>query len=305
MITLKVTITTTSFGKYDNSVLKLCEDKGLSIVLNPYSRKILPDELVELAKDTIGLIAGTETISEEVLLRLPRLKVISRCGAGMDNIDIKAAKKLNIALFNTPDAPTGAVAELTVCLIMSLIRKVFQMDREIRKGQWNKKMGNLLNGKDIGIIGFGRIGSRVAELLKPFGCNIAFYDPFVEATGVTKLYMEDLLRWADVVSIHVSGQDKIIGEKELHMMKKGAWLVNVSRGGVIDEEALYISLKTQYLAGAALDVFEHEPYIGPLKDLDNVILTPHIGSYAREARAEMERQAVENLIKGFERASLL
>lgn len=302
---MKVTITTTSFGKYDNSVLKLCEDKGLSIVLNPYSRKILPDELVELAKDTIGLIAGTETISEEVLLRLPRLKVISRCGAGMGNIDIKAAKKLNIALFNTPDAPTGAVAELTVCLIMSLIRKVFQMDREIRKGQWNKKMGSLLNGKDIGIIGFGRIGSRVAELLKPFGCNIAFYDPFVEASGVTKLSMEDLLRWADVVSIHVSGQDKIIGEKELHMMKKGAWLVNVSRGGVIDEEALYISLKTQYLAGAALDVFEHEPYIGPLKDLDNVILTPHIGSYAREARAEMERQAVENLIKGFERAGLL
>lgn len=302
---LKVAITTTSFGKYDNSVLKLCEDKGLSIVLNPYSRKVLPDELVELAKDTVGLIAGTETISEEVLLRLPRLKVISRCGAGMSNIDIKAAKKLNIALFNTPDAPTSAVAELTICLIMSLLRKVSQMDREIRKGQWNKKMGNLLNGKDIGIIGFGRIGSRVAELLKSFGCNIAFYDPFVEATRVTKLPIEDLLRWADVVSIHVSGQGKIIGEKELHMMKKGAWLVNVSRGGVIDEEALYISLKTQYLAGAALDVFEHEPYIGPLKDLDNVILTPHIGSYAKEARVEMEKQAVENLIKGFEKGGLL
>ncbi len=303
---LKIAITTTTFGEYDDSSLKLCEDQGLQVILNPYQRKIVPDELVELTKDSVGLIAGTETISEEVLLKLPQLKVISRCGTGMNNVDIEAARKLKIEVFNTPDAPTIAVAELTLCMIISLLRKVSEMDRDIREGRWKKKMGNLLYGKNIGIIGFGRIGSKVAELLEPFGCKTAFYDPFVDTpSNSKKLSLEDLLGWADIVSIHVSVQDRIIGEKELRMMKKGSWLVNVSRGGVVDEKALCNVLKEQYLSGAALDVFECEPYRGEFTGFHNVILTPHIGSYAKEARIEMERQAVENLITGLKKVGLL
>ena len=163
-------------------------------------------------------------------------------------------------------------------------------------------MGSILSDKKVGIIGFGRIGRKVAELLSSFGCEIAYVDPYVEdgIMGLSRLPMSKLLRWADIISVHVSGEDRLIGKDEIRMMKKEGLLINVSRGGVIDEDALYQALKEGYLSGAALDVFEQEPYKGPLKELDNTILTPHIGSYAKEARIKMEIQAVENLLKGLE-----
>lgn len=304
---MKIAVTTTSFGKYDSIPLQLCEDEGFSVSLNPYGRKVTSDELIELAKDAVGIIAGTENISENVLLKLPWLKVISRCGVGLDSVDIGSAKKLGIEVLNTPDAPTLAVAELTICLIMNLLRKPAQMNKEICEGIWKKRMGLLLCGKNVGIIGFGRIGRKVADLLYPFCCRVAFYDPFVESseTGIEKLPLDDLLLSADIVTMHVSVNDRIIGNKELRMMRKGSFLVNVSRGGVIDEQALYNCLKEAHLSGAALDVFESEPYKGKLRELDNVMLTPHIGSYAREARIEMEKQAVKNLIKGLKKAGTL
>lgn len=296
----KIAITTTSFGVYDNGPLKLCKENGFDVVLNPYGRKVKSEELINLAKNALGLIAGTELIKEEVLLELTSLKAISRCGAGLDNIELDAAKRLGIKIFNTPDAPTIAVAELTIGLILDLLRKVSQMDRDMRNNQWQKRMGNLLQGKKVGIKGFGRIGKKVAELLGPFGCEIAYADPYVEnrLLGLNRLSFDELLDWADIITIHVSVSEKLIGEKEFESMKKGAFIVNTSRGGVIDELALYKYLANDYLSGAALDVFEEEPYIGPLKELDNIILTPHIGSYAKEARIEMERQAVENLLRG-------
>ena len=296
----KIAITTTSFGKHDDSPLKLCKEKGYEIILNPYGRKITSDEFGELAKDAIGVIAGTESINEAVASKLSSLKVISRCGAGIDNIEMPAMKKLRIKVFNTPDAPTLAVAELTVGLILGLLRKVVLMDSALRKGRWNKLMGNLLYGKRVGIVGFGRIGQKVAELLKGFGCKIAYSDPDVEGciSGADKLPFEELLAWADVISLHTGGKDNLLGEKEFKLLKKEAYVVNTSRGTAIDEEIAYEYLKERKIAGMALDVFSQEPYAGPLKGLDNVILTPHIGSYAKEARVNMEMQAVENLLKG-------
>ena len=296
----KIAITTTTFGKYDYSPIELCNKMGYEVVFNPYGRKVAQEELIGLARESIGLIAGTESINEEVLLGLPVLKVISRCGTGLDNIDIDAVGRLGIRVFNTPDAPTLAVAELTVGLILNLLRKVFQMGAELKMGQWKKRMGNLLFEKKIGIKGFGRIGRKVAELLKPFGCEIAYADPFVEdgLMGLQRMSLKDMLCWADIVTIHVGVHEKLMGEKEFQCMKKGALLINTSRGGVVDESALYEYLKNGNLSGAALDVFEEEPYSGALKELDNVILTPHIGSYAKEERVEMERLAVENLLKG-------
>jgi D-3-phosphoglycerate dehydrogenase len=238
------------------------------------------------------------------LEKLPLLKVISRCGVGMDNVDLEAAAQLNIKVFNTPFGPTLAVAELTVGLILDLLRKVTMMDREMRAGVWEKRMGKLLSGKRVGIIGFGRIGQKTGKLLRAFGCEIGCYDNLrirgLEDLGIKRLEMDELLRESDIVTVHVSGkyEKPLLGVKEIGMMKKGAWLVNVARGGVVDEEVLFDALKDGRLAGAALDVFEKEPYDGPLKELDNVILTPHIGSYAKEARIEMEIQAAKNLIKG-------
>jgi len=304
---MKIVITTTSFAKFDNSPLQLLNNAGYDVVLNPYGRTLTGDEVVELAKDAAGLIAGTESLDRFVLENLSSVRIISRCGAGMDNIDLVAAAELNIKLDNTPFGPTLAVAELTVGLILDLLRKTTLMDREMRTGIWKKHMGNLLRGKRVGIIGFGRIGQTTGELLRAFGCEIGYYDSItiegLKDLKIERMEMDELLRKSDIVTIHVSGKygKPLLGAKEIEMMKKGTWLVNVARGGVVDEEALFNALKNGRLAGAALDVFEKEPYNGPLKNLENIILTPHIGSYAKEARVEMEMQAARNLIEGLRR----
>jgi len=163
-----------------------------------------------------------------------------------------------------------------------------RMDKEMRAGIWKKRMGNLLKGKDVGIIGLGRIGKKTAKLLTPFGCVLSYYDMFLfqefKDLKIKKLELDELLQKSDIITIHVSGKydQPLLGTRELEMIKKGSWIVNVARGGVVDEKALFDALLDGRLAGAALDVFEEEPYDGPLKQLDNVILTPHIGSYARE-----------------------
>lgn len=174
------------------------------------------------------------------------------------------------------------------------------MDAAIKEERWEKITGNLIYRKRVGIIGFGRIGRKVAELLKAFGCEIVYSDPFVEdkVLGFTQLSLGELLRGADIVSLHLSGKERILGENELGLMKKSAFLVNISRGGIVDESALFKYLKDSRLAGAAVDVFQQEPYCGELLSLENIILTPHIGSYTQETRAEMENKAVENLLKG-------
>ena len=296
----EIAITTTTFGEYDKEPLNLLDMNGFHVKLNPYKRRLKKDEVIELCKDAIGIIAGTETLDVDIMETLTILKVISRCGTGIDNVALVDADRIGIKVYNTPDAPTSAVAELAVGFMINLLRKVSQMDKELKMGQWQKRMGNLLCEKKIGIKGFGRIGRKVAELLKPFGCEIAYADPFVEdgLMGLQRMSLKDMLCWADIVTIHVGVHEKLMGEKEFQCMKKGALLINTSRGGVVDESALYEYLKNGNLSGAALDVFEEEPYFGALKELDNVILTPHIGSYAKEARVEMERLAVENLLKG-------
>jgi D-3-phosphoglycerate dehydrogenase len=298
----KIAITTTSFGKDDPSPLTLCREKGLEVVLNPYGRKLKTEELKELARGATGLIAGTEAITEDALLALRDLKVISRCGTGLDNVDLKAAERLGIKVFNTPDAPTQAVAELAVGLMLNLLRKVGRMDRAVRAGQWEKLMGNLLSEKTVGIIGLGRIGGRVAELLGCFGCKIKYYDRREGdlSTAAQRVGLDELFRTCDIISVHVSSTERIIADSEIGSMKRGAWLINVSRGGVVCENALYDALREGRLSGAAIDVFEVEPCSDRFKDLENIVLTPHIGSYAHEARVQMEMLSVSNLLKGLE-----
>jgi len=299
----KIIITTSSFGKYDRAPLEMLEENKIEYTLNPYGRQLTEHEVISLGENVTGIIAGTETLSDYVFSNLARLKVISRCGVGTDNIDIDAAEKRGIRVYNVPSGPTVAVAELTVGLILCLLRKTNQMDSELRSGIWKKRMGNLLSGKKIGIVGFGRIGRKVAELLEPFGVEIGYHDVIVASRKLPwRAYdLHALLAWADITTIHSSTSNQaapVIGDQEIQLMNQGSWLVNVARGGVVDEQALYAALKSGHLGGAALDVFKQEPYNGPLKSLENVILTPHIGSYAREARVEMELQAVKNLLEG-------
>ncbi|MBP7055806.1 MAG: phosphoglycerate dehydrogenase [Candidatus Omnitrophica bacterium] len=295
-----IVITTTSFGEYDPLPINKCKEAGYDVVLNPYKRKIGQEELLQLAASAVGLVAGTEPLTGEVLSKLPQLRVISRCGVGLENVDLEAAKRLRIKVFNTPDGPTMAVAELTVGLLLNLLRKVNNADTAVKNGRWEKPMGNLLSGKQVGIIGFGRIGREVAKLLLPFGCVLTYADLQVQdpVPGVLALSKKELLERSDVILIHAATKEEIIGRREFEIIKKGAWLINMSRGGAVNEELLYERLVKGDLAGTALDVFVDEPYVGPLRGLKNVILTPHIGSYAREARVAMEIQSIENLLKG-------
>lgn len=298
-----VNITTTSFAEFNQCPLEALRSRGLEIRLNPHRRKLEKRETVEFCKDAVGIIAGTEGLDADVITQLKNLKVISRCGAGLDNVDLVAAKKLGIKVFNTPDAPSLSVAELTVGLILNLLRKVNQMDNAVREGKWKKLMGSLLSGKKVGLIGFGRIGRKVAGLLMPFDCKVKYYDKKrIKVKGLSAIQsdLDKLLKTSEIISVHISSKEQIIGEREIRLMPNGAYLVNVSRGEAVDEYALYNAIKEGRLSGAALDVFEVEPYTGILKELNNVILTPHIGSYAKEGRMTMELQAVENLLKGLE-----
>jgi D-3-phosphoglycerate dehydrogenase len=294
----KVFISTSSFAEYDKLPLKLLQDAGIASQANPYGRKLTEDECLNLFRDADGLIAGTEPLTAEVLKSAKKLKVISRVGVGLDNVDLDAAKKRGIKVFSTPDAPTLAVAELTLGLMLALLRHITQGDKEIRAGKWQKPMGNLLHGKKAGIIGMGRIGRKVAELVQGLGAKVSYCDPAVHKVEYQRLSLEELLAQSDIVSLHVSGGGTLLGEKELKSMKRGSYLINCARGGLVDETALFNVLKEGRLAGAALDVFAQEPYTGPLTKVGNVILTPHVGSYAIESRVEMEVQATRNLIEG-------
>ena len=305
---MKILISTTTFAQYDPEPLRLLRRARLDYVCNPLGRRPTSEEMISwLSKDRyIGLLAGTEILSREVLEHSKTLAVISRVGTGVDNIDHDAAKRLGIKLCNTPGILTDAVAELTIGLILACLRHISIVDRDMHQGQWQKKMGYLLKGKTVGIVGFGAIGRRVAVLTKAFGAHPLAYDIRVErSAGVCPLVSwREILKKSDILSFHVSSNERLIAADELGKLKKGVILINTSRGQVVDEEALYTGLKSGRIAQAALDVHHPEPYQGKLQELNNIILTPHIGSYAKEARVQMEIKAVENLIKGLRQKSL-
>lgn len=310
---VKVLISTTLFGQYDPGPLEELRRVGLEPILNPLGRTLRNGEVLQYADGCPGIIAGTEKYSAEVLSKLSDLKVISRCGAGLDGIDLEAAKELGVTVAFTPYGPTQAVAELTVGLILNLIRHVQVSNAQMKEGVWQKQMGFLVSELTTGIMGLGKIGKRVATLLKAFDATVIGSDikpdrEWAAAHAVTLRNPMEILRESDILCVHLPYEKDLhhmIGRNELAMMKRGSYLVNTSRGGLIDEDALYQGLKSGHLSGAALDTFEREPYAGALRELDNVILTPHIGSYARAGRIRMEREAVENLIIELRRLKLL
>jgi D-3-phosphoglycerate dehydrogenase / 2-oxoglutarate reductase len=301
---LKILISTSSFGKCGCKPIDLLEENNCQIILNPYGRKLKPEEVIALGKDCIGIIAGVESLDAMILESLPKLRCISRCGSGIDNVDLKKAEELNIVVKSAPSGPTRAVAELTIGLIFDVLRCISLRDRLIRCGQWPKDMGFLLKGKKVGVLGLGRIGKNVAELLSKLDADIIGFDnkpdmSWVKNNKIKLVEFDELFKQCDILCVHVSFSDDnrhLVGEKEIKSMKKGSFVINLSRGGVVDENILYKMLKNKHLSGAAIDVFEKEPYIGPLTELDNVVLTPHIGSYAKEARLDMEIEAVKNLL---------
>ncbi|MBD3379373.1 MAG: hydroxyacid dehydrogenase [Candidatus Omnitrophica bacterium] len=297
----KILLGPSSFASADPGPMELLVSTGACIVDNPYKRRLTKDEISGLLSQGItGLIAGLEPLDREVLAG-SGLKVISRCGAGMSNVDRRAAEEIGIAVRNTPEAPAASVAELTLGAMLSLLRMIPEMNTELHKGRWSKKIGGLLEGRTVVVLGLGHIGRRLCELLSPFKAEVLAVDPFVrDAAGdVPLVELEEALPRADIVSVHCSGEDCVLGRKELNRLKPGALLLNAARGGLVDEEALIECLDEGRVSGAWLDVFGREPYSGPLTGYSQVILTPHVGSYTRECRKRMETEAVNNLIEAF------
>jgi D-3-phosphoglycerate dehydrogenase len=300
---MKVLASTSTFCRHDGSPLRMIADAGIEVETNPYGRKLTEDEIRGLLHGKAGLIAGTEPLTAAVLESATDLKVISRCGIGMDNVDMEAAERLGIKVYNTPDAVTPAVAELAIGLMLSCLRRIPQSHVIIHEGGWKKEMGYLLRGKTVGIIGFGRVGKEVGRLAMAFGADVLYNDISEVQCQIDAecASFEDVLGNSDILTLHASCAKEhcpLIGRAEIDMMKDGSVLLNTSRGDLVEEAALYEALKSGKLFAAGLDVFPDEPYGGCLKGLHNAVLTCHIGSYAMEARVSMEYEATLNLLKG-------
>ena len=310
MSTSRILFSTSSFDTESNPHLRVLTDCGFELIFNPYGRRLTQPEAKELLQQgVVGVVAGVEPLTSDVLASAHALKVISRCGTGMDSVDVDAARERGIRVYNTPEAPADAVAELTLALMLNLLRQVSRSDRDMRAGQWKPLMGNLLRAQTVGIVGYGRVGRRVGGLTGAFGARVIAHDPSYtnEERGVESHTFEKLLAASDIVTLHFAPDTDrpVFNAARFAGMKNGALLINTARGTLIDEDALVTALQTGRIAGAALDTFSAEPYKGPLTAFPQVVLTAHMGSYAKESRSRMEHEAAANLIRGLAEQGLM
>jgi glyoxylate reductase len=299
-------------------------ERGLKIIKERFDAEVWPEYapppkevIIEKVKDVDALASLlSDKINAEVLDVAPKLKIVAQLAVGFDNIDVKEATKRGIYVTNTPGVLTETTADFAWALLMAVARRVAEADKYVRTGQW--KVGwhpSMLSGRDVygatlGIVGAGRIGSAVARRARGFNMKILYYDviprpELEEELGARRLDLDRILRESDFVSVHVplmKATYHLINAEKLKLMKKTAYLINNSRGPVIDEKALYEALKEETIAGAALDVFEQEPTpVGNLLlKLDNVVVAPHISSASHETRSKMAEMVAENLIAFFE-----
>lgn len=274
------------------------------------AEEVSPEKLLRVIQEYDGLVVRSRTkVTAEVLERAERLKVISRAGVGVDNIDIPAATKKGVMVVNAPAGSTQSVAELTVALMLALARRIPAADGSLKGGRWEKSrlQGVELCGKTLGLVGCGRIGSKVADICLGLGMSVLAFDPYLrEDTAAEKSIrltsLDEVLEESDFVSIHAALTDEtrhMIGKAAFQKMKRTAYLVNCARGPIVDEQSLVEALKEGQIAGAGLDVFEKEPPLGsPLLELENVVLTPHIGASTQEGQRRTGLLAVEQLFKG-------
>ena len=286
---------------------EILEKNGLQITYEP---EITPDQIAEkIGNYEVVVVRSRTKITKDLIQRADKCKIIARVGVGLDNIDQEAAKEKNIRVINAVEGAMNAVAELVVGLMLSLAREIPRADREVRNGNWIKKelMGTELRGKYLGIVGLGNIGKRLGRLAKSFNMNIIGFDvmpideEFSKEVGLMKADLGTLLASADYVSLHVPLLDStkhMINAEKITTMKSTARIINTSRGGVIDEDALYDALKNGNLGGAALDVFEIEPATSnKLRELPNFISTPHMGAQTKEAQSLAANVIAEKIIQ--------
>jgi len=299
-----ILILTSSFDK--KNIINFKASKNLRLIFNPFGRKLTEKELLNLAdENTIGIISGTEKITKKVLDKTKNLQVISRCGTGTDNID-KEAFKRSIKIFKTDTEPVLAVAEYVVTQILLSLKNSIFHNNLMKKKNWFKIKSNMLSKKKIGIIGYGKIGKLLKKLLTPFDCDFYIYDPKIQKFSKKK-NLNLIIKECDIITLNIPYSIKnknFIDEKKINNMKKNATIVNCSRGGLIDEKALYKKLKRNKNFKSILDCFNDEPYYGNLINCENTILSPHVASFTKETRNLMEKNSFLNCIKNLNIAKL-
>jgi len=302
----KALITTVPFADKNHLPLDMLENAGVEYLINPLNKKLTEDELVNMVTDFDVIIAGTEQITAKVMDKAKNLKMISRVGIGLDSVDLLTARDRGIVVSYTPDAPAPAVAELTIGIMLTLLRSAHVSNSQMHFGQWHRFFGRRLSKVTIGIIGVGRIGQGVLEHLKGFdNPKILVNDVLIKEDVQNKFNVEwvekeQIYTQADVITLHLpltSETKNMIQKDHLLSMKSDAMIINTSRGGIINEQDLYNVMKSGHLSGASIDVFVNEPYNGPLKEIERCLLTAHMGSMSIDCRTRMEIEATEEAVR--------
>jgi D-3-phosphoglycerate dehydrogenase len=303
----KVLVSARSFRKMQGEHWQVLQEAGYEIVTPEQDQPLKEAEMISIIGDVDAALVGNDAVTERVIAAAPRLKVVSKHGVGVDNVDVPAATRAGVIVTNTPGANQVAVAEMAVALIMALTRKLAYHDTLVKSGGWSRIIGTEIAGKTVGLVGLGRIGKEVVLRLEGFQVKFLAYDvyqdnSFAAEHGVRFVTLDELLVESDIVTLHAvltADTQSLIGEKELALMKPSAYLVNTARGGLIDEQALYRALSENHLAGAGLDVFADEPPTNsPLLQLgDKILLTPHLGAQTTETVLRMGRMAAENIVQ--------
>ncbi|HEY71028.1 MAG TPA: phosphoglycerate dehydrogenase [Anaerolineae bacterium] len=305
-------VSSRSFGQLSDVGPKLLSDAGFEIWRVPPEERPLDEakmvEIVAREAPTV-IVTGAEPVSRLVMEASPNLAMIMKHGVGIDNIDIPAATELGILVANAPGTNTEAVADMTIAMMLALLRRVYEAVQSTKSGGWERYVGHDLGALKVGIVGTGKIGLAVIKRLMAFGSEVLAYDivhnpDLIEYADVRYVKLEELLRESDIVSLHVplvAATKSMIGSKELAMMKSTAFLVNMARGELVDEEALLVHLKENRIAGAAVDVYAVEPpRSSPLIGLDNVLSTPHIAAYTHESMERMGRICAQTILDGMQ-----
>ena len=293
----RLLVTPTSYGKNDPRLKSEIEGLTASVTYNPAGKPLSSEEVANLLINIDGYIAGLDVIDRSALAKADKLKVISRYGVGVDNVDLEAAKEKGIVVTNTPGANSVSVAELALGLMLALARQIPEAAQAVQQGKWPRLNGVSLEDKTIGILGLGAIGKQLARRLAGFDCRILAFDPFAdksfaEANGVTLESLDNVIARADFVSLPLPLLPEtrgMVNAEFLARMKKGSYLINTSRGEAVDETALLHALETGHLRGAGLDAFTVEPPdpANPLLKLPQVIATPHLGAQTDGATSNM------------------
>jgi D-3-phosphoglycerate dehydrogenase / 2-oxoglutarate reductase len=303
----KVLITTVPFGEKNKLPIDLLEKNNIEYLINPLNKKLTEDELAEMVTDFDVIIAGTEPITEKVMNVATNLKMISRVGIGLDSVNLLEAEKHGITVSYTPDAPAPAVSELTIGFMLTLLRSVQLSNMEMHNGRWHRLFGRRLSEVTIGIIGVGRIGVGVLEHLQGFDSPkilLNDIDPDKKIdnrfSNIEWVDKETVYRYADIITIHtpLTAQTiNMVKKEQLLSMKKDAIIINTARGGIINEQDIYEVMQSDHLSGAAIDVFDFEPYNGKLREIQRCILTSHIGSMSIDCRTRMEIEATREAVR--------